>query len=87
MKRIATMIIMILCLSIAALPPAGASALGEAGEIHRQLSAEIFRRLYQNGYIEKLSVPQFYDQELGIFLNGRQVTGRCPIPGCTSDRA
>ena len=65
----------------------GASALGEAGEIHRQLSAEIFRRLYQNGYIEKLSVPQFYDQELGIFLNGRQVTGRCPIPGCTSDRA
>lgn len=30
MKRIATMIIMILCLSIAALPPAGASALGEA---------------------------------------------------------
>ena len=65
----------------------GASALGEAGEIHRQLSAEIFRRLYENGYIEKLSVPQFYDQELGIFLNGRQVTGRCPIPGCTSDRA
>ena len=30
MKRIATMIIMILCLSIAAPPPAGASALGEA---------------------------------------------------------
>ncbi len=65
----------------------GASALGEAGEIHRQLSAEIFRRLYENGYIEKLSVPQFYDEELGIFLNGRQVTGRCPIPGCTSDKA
>lgn len=49
----------------------GASALGEAGEIHRQMSAEIFRRLYENGYIEKLSVPQFYDEELGIFLNGR----------------
>ena len=65
----------------------GASALGEAGEIHRQMSAEIFRRLYENGYIEKLSVPQFYDEELGIFLNGRQVTGRCPIPGCTSDKA
>lgn len=65
----------------------GASALGEAGEIHRQMSAEIFHRLYENGYIEKLSVPQFYDEELGIFLNGRQVTGRCPIPGCTSDKA
>ena len=65
----------------------GASALGEAGEIHRQLSVQIFHRLYENGYIEKLSVPQFYDEELGIFLNGRQVTGRCPIPGCTSDKA
>ena len=32
-------------------------------------------------------MPQFYDEELGIFLNGRQVTGRCPIPGCTSDKA
>lgn len=65
----------------------GASALGEAGEIHRQMSAEIFEKLYRNGYIEKLSVPQFYDQELGVFLNGRQVTGRCPIPGCASERA
>ena len=35
----------------------GASALGEAGEIHRQMSAEIFQKLYRNGYIEKLSVP------------------------------
>lgn len=65
----------------------GASALGEAGEIHRHMSEEIFYTLYRNGYIEKLSVPQFYDEELGIFLNGRQVTGRCPIPGCTSDKA
>ena len=22
-----------------------------------------------------------------MFLNGRQVTGRCPIPGCASERA
>ncbi|MDE6640754.1 MAG: class I tRNA ligase family protein [Acetatifactor sp.] len=65
----------------------GASALGEAGEIHRHMSAEVFQGLYRNGYIEKLSVPQFYDEEIGIFLNGRQVTGRCPIPGCTSDKA
>ncbi len=65
----------------------GASALGEAGEIHRHMSEEIFYKLYRNGYIEKLSVPQFYDEELEIFLNGRQVTGKCPIPGCTSDKA
>lgn len=65
----------------------GASALGEAGEIHRQVSAEVFRTLYKNKYIKKLSVPQFYDEELGVFLNGRQVLGKCPIPGCTSDKA
>lgn len=64
-----------------------ASALGEAGEIHKRMSAEVFHGLYRNGYIEKLSVPQFYDEEMEIFLNGRQVTGRCPIPGCTSDKA
>lgn len=65
----------------------GASALGEAGEIHKQVSAEIFHALYRNKYIKRLSVPQFYDEELEVFLNGRQVTGRCPIPGCTSDKA
>lgn len=32
-------------------------------------------------------MPQFYDEEKKIFLNGRQVTGKCPIPGCTSEKA
>lgn len=65
----------------------GASALGEAGEIHKQVSAEVFQTLYRNGYMKKLSVPQFFDEEKKVFLNGRQVMGRCPIPGCTSDKA
>ena len=65
----------------------GASALGEAGKIHKKVSAEIFHILYRNKYIKKLSVPQFYDEEAGVFLNGRQVVGRCPIPGCASDKA
>ena len=65
----------------------GASALGEAGKIHKKVSAEIFHKLYRNKYIKKLSVPQFYDEEAGVFLNGRQVMGRCPIPGCASDKA
>ncbi len=64
-----------------------ASALGRAGEIHNEYSKELFETLYKNGYIEKLSSPQFYDEELGVFLNGRQVTGRCPIEGCTSEKA
>lgn len=32
-------------------------------------------------------MPQFYDEEKKMFLNGRQVTGKCPIPGCTSENA
>lgn len=65
----------------------GASALGEAGSIHRQVSAEVFHTLYKNGYMKRLSMPQFYDEEKKMFLNGRQVTGKCPIPGCTSEKA
>ena len=65
----------------------GASALGEAGDIHRQVSGKVFTTLYENGYIKKLSVPQFYDEEKKMFLNGRQVLGKCPIPGCCSDKA
>ena len=65
----------------------GASALGEAGKIHRKVSAGIAKMLYKNGYLKKLSVPQFYDEERKVFLNGRQVVGRCPIPGCSSDKA
>lgn len=65
----------------------GASALGEAGLIHKQVSAKVFHTLYKNGYIKKMSMPQFYDEEKKMFLNGRQVTGKCPIPGCTSEKA
>lgn len=65
----------------------GASALGEAGDIHKQVSGKVFTTLYENGYIKKLSVPQFYDEGKKTFLNGRQVLGKCPIPGCCSDKA
>ncbi len=65
----------------------GASALDEAGTVHKQVSAKVFHTLYRNGYMKKLSMPQFFDEEKGVFLNGRQVLGKCPIPGCTSDKA
>lgn len=64
-----------------------ASALGEAGEIHAALSAEIFKRLYANGTLKLEKTMQFYDTEKGVFLNGRQVRGRCPIQGCKSENA
>ena len=64
-----------------------ASALGRAGEIHSQLSADIFNRLYEAGVLRLDEVQQFYDEESGKYLNGRQVTGRCPIAGCDSETA
>ncbi|HAX73662.1 MAG TPA: methionine--tRNA ligase [Firmicutes bacterium] len=65
----------------------GASALGRTGEMHQEVSNELFELLYEKGLIKNESTPQFFDEELGVFLNGRQVMGRCPIPGCQSEKA
>ena len=65
----------------------GASAFGRTGEVHSEVSKEIFIELYENGYIKKMSAMQFYDEDKKTFLNGRQVAGRCPIAGCNSDKA
>ena len=65
----------------------GASALNRSGEIHQEVSNWLFETLYKNGFIKKYSTPQFYDEEVDVFLNGRQVIGRCPIAGCSSEHA
>ena len=57
----------------------GASAFGRTGEVHNEVSEEIFNGLYENGYIKRMSALQFYDDDKKTFLNGRQVVGRCPI--------
>ena len=64
-----------------------ASALDRAGEIHKEMSEEIFNKLYEGGYLVKLSSPQFYDPDYKVLLNGRQVIGKCPIEGCSSNKA
>jgi len=64
----------------------GASAIGEAVPYHNATSAEIFNKLYENGYLKKMSTLQFYDEEKGVFLNGRQVIGKCPYEGCASEK-
>ncbi len=64
-----------------------ASSLDRAGEVHKKVSEEIFETLYKNGYLEKLATPQFFDPDFGVFLNGRQVVGNCPIEGCASEKA
>lgn len=54
---------------------------------HKELSNEILEILVKNGSVEKKSSLVFYDEKLGMFLNGRQVTGRCPVPNCSSEEA
>lgn len=63
-----------------------ASGLGDAAEMHRAVSKELFEKLYRNGSLVKDSTPQFFDPEVQVFLNGRQVEGKCPFEGCTSER-
>ena len=62
-----------------------ASALGESGKIHTEYSAEFFEKLAESGALIRLSTKQFDDEKYQTFLNGRQVTGRCPIEGCKSE--
>ena len=63
------------------------SALGRSGEVHAEVTKRFIRRLYENGWLERRSALQFYDAKAGTFLNGRQVTGRCPVQGCKSEKA
>ena len=65
----------------------GASAFGETGKVHKEVSAWVFETLYENGWLEKLSTPPFFATAQGVFLNGRQVVGKCPIEGCQSEHA
>lgn len=64
----------------------GASSLGRAAEIHREMSDWFIRTLHKNGHLIKLTTSQFYDAARGAFLNGRQVVGRCPVAGCASEK-
>ena len=63
-----------------------ASGLGESRDIHCEVSDRFIRNLYKNGWLKKLVTSQFYDAKLGVFLNGRQVVGRCPVQGCASEK-
>ena len=62
------------------------SGIGHAGERHAELTDAIIRRFHENGWLELDSTLQFFDEEAGVFLNGRQVVGRCPVQGCKSER-
>ena len=62
------------------------SGIGHAGECQQDVSYNFIKRLHENGFLHKRSTMQFYDAEAGVYLNGRQVVGRCPVQGCKSDK-
>ncbi|MBE5741498.1 MAG: methionine--tRNA ligase [Clostridiales bacterium] len=62
-----------------------ASALGRAKEIHEEVCVEFLQKLIDAGMVSKHSSLQFYDKKFDTLLNGRQVVGKCPIDGCTSE--
>jgi methionyl-tRNA synthetase len=64
----------------------GASALGRAGEIHKETSAWFINKLKENNMVSVHSSWQFYDEKYKCLLNGRQVLGKCPIDGCQSEK-
>jgi len=64
----------------------GGSSLEPAVKRHHAMSECFLRTLHKNGHLVKLSSAQFFDEEHGIFLNGRQVLGKCPIEGCQSEK-
>ncbi|MBQ9690599.1 MAG: class I tRNA ligase family protein, partial [Eggerthellaceae bacterium] len=63
------------------------SGLGQAGKVHAQMSATVLEILHEKGYLQLQSHRQFFDTQLGVFLNGRQVQGFCPVQGCKSEKA
>ncbi len=63
-----------------------ASGLGRSKEIHAEVTDWFISSLYKKGQLNKISTMQFFDEKAGVFLNGRQVVGKCPVEGCTSEK-
>lgn len=63
-----------------------ASGLGRSKEIHAEVTDWFISSLYKKGQLEKNTTMQFFDEKAGVFLNGRQVIGKCPVEGCTSEK-
>ncbi|MDE6004096.1 MAG: class I tRNA ligase family protein [Oscillospiraceae bacterium] len=64
----------------------GASGLGRSKEIHAEMTNWFLTSLYEKKQLNRLSTMQFFDEKAGVFLNGRQVIGKCPVEGCQSEK-
>ena len=63
-----------------------ASGLGRSKEIHAEVTDWFISSLYKKGQLDRITTMQFFDEKAGVFLNGRQVIGKCPVDGCTSEK-
>ncbi|SEK30648.1 methionyl-tRNA synthetase [Ruminococcus sp. YRD2003] len=63
-----------------------ASGLGRSKEIHAEVTDWFISSLHKKGQLNQITTMQFYDEKAGCFLNGRQVIGKCPVEGCTSEK-
>lgn len=63
-----------------------ASGLDRAKDVHAEYTLEFLNSLYDKGQLDKITTMQFFDEKAGVFLNGRQVIGKCPVEGCTSEK-
>jgi methionyl-tRNA synthetase len=61
------------------------SGIGDAGAEQQKTTDAFITRLFENGWLEKRSTPQFFDVQAQTFLNGRQVVGHCPVQGCKGE--
>ncbi|MBR2088688.1 MAG: class I tRNA ligase family protein [Oscillospiraceae bacterium] len=64
-----------------------ASGLGRSRDIHAEVTDWFIRSLHEKGQLQQITTMQFFDEKAGVFLNGRQVTGKCPVEGCKSEKA
>ena len=63
-----------------------ASGLGRSKEIHAEVTDRFISSLHKKGQLDRITTMQFFDEKAGVFLNGRQVIGKCPVEGCTSEK-
>jgi methionyl-tRNA synthetase len=56
-------------------------------QMHTQITQDIFKHLYDNGYVLEDETEQFYDEKAGMFLADRYIEGTCPHCGSTSARS
>ena len=49
-----------------------------SSDVHAQTASDFFRTLYDKGEFVEQESEQYYDEEAGVFLADRYITGECP---------